>query len=520
MGGSSGGGSGAEVPEITGLLVSSWEQLYNNTSRPIFLYDDSTQVGLRDIFFDAFNATSIIEAPPPGMGSDPYKAFTFNPFFKTALHILHPNSLDPFDDGRLRLYDPATEIDTMRQVVASLESGLFELKAYILNTCGKMLETPSITLNDPAYTVPTNFLTINFTDLSDLITDFRNKYIINSPIDFTNAENSLTNALNGIAASGWLVNHNTQFNDSVTLIDTLMRVFTFVDDLVVSYSNILNDELENKTLVAFKLGARSVNAVNSSTYIIGEAMIRSEKIKRLNELTAQLYNDAQKIRNAAILAMKEHIYNEYKDSKTYELEAIKVKSGAYLNVANGYITTTKGKLDANQIAYTTMITLSDFLYRAETMKADLYNKLDSLKLQFATVKDTIDNNYDDRLFKIGQLHMELHKLFNAYKSLQVEVSRMSYVASKEFSEKQLSVVEQAAKWPLDVTRILGSYLASGYGGVTTQPVEPTQAQSALGGALSGAATGAMIGASYTGPGALYGGIIGAVVGGIAGALMR
>jgi len=61
-----------------------------------------------------------------------------------------------------------------------------------------------------------------------------------------------------------------------------------VNNIIKVQSTAMDDEIEKTTLPRFKLGMRDMNAVMSSTYIVGKALIEDTKVKALTAFSADL----------------------------------------------------------------------------------------------------------------------------------------------------------------------------------------------------------------------------------------
>ena len=97
--------------------------------------------------------------------------------------------------------------------------------------------------------------------------------------------------------------------------------------------------------------------------------------------------------------------------------------------------------------------------------------------------------------------------------LSVEASRMSIVAEKEESDRNLEIAVGNYGWILSTWQSYGNLLASGAGGTAVYSSDKkSSAASAIGGALSGAASGAMLGSAVPGVGTAIGAGVGAVAG--------
>lgn len=60
-----------------------------------------------------------------------------------------------------------------------------------------------------------------------------------------------------------------------------------VQDLVIAERDLLDDDIEETTLPRFQLGMRNVNAVQTSSFVIGKSLIEAAKIKQLAKTDAE-----------------------------------------------------------------------------------------------------------------------------------------------------------------------------------------------------------------------------------------
>ena len=78
---------------------------------------------------------------------------------------------------------------------------------------------------------------------------------------------------------------------SATGLDTLVENIisqTRIDDAINAYSDLLQDQLDNTTIPQFQAGMRDINAVMTSAFVIGEAIIQDGKDKNVANFGAQL----------------------------------------------------------------------------------------------------------------------------------------------------------------------------------------------------------------------------------------
>lgn len=117
------------------------------------------------------------------------------------------------------------------------------------------------------------------------------------------------------------------------------------------------------------------------------------------------------------------------------------------------------------------------------------------------------------------VNMERHKnqLLRDYYSMKHKYHALKLSAEKEEEQRNVELDYLDATWDLSLFQIGGSLLSSGVGGAGYVPNRPSKGASAASGAFSGAAAGGQIGASVPGGGPATAGI-GAVIGGIGGYL--
>jgi hypothetical protein len=72
--------------------------------------------------------------------------------------------------------------------------------------------------------------------------------------------------------------------------DTIVKVTgtDTVNDLVEAHSDLLDEEIEEKSLPRFNAGMRDINSVMSSTFVIGRSIIERGKVKAVSEYAAKL----------------------------------------------------------------------------------------------------------------------------------------------------------------------------------------------------------------------------------------
>jgi hypothetical protein len=228
-----------------------------------------------------------------------------------------------------------------------------------------------------------------------------------------------------------------------TKLTAVMLEPTYIDAEADAISAILQDDLEHVSIARFEAGMRDINAVQSSAFVIGRAMLQATKDKQVAKITADLWLEALKLKNLGVLEFG-------KDGLQVNLGVIK---------ARGELTTQLMHFYTQGVEFKRSITVA-----------------------------------------------------------VVEALRMSIVAKKEQSDKQLDIDKDAIMWYWTLLAEVDRWIASGHGGVAgSVPQSSNKIQSAIGGGMSGAAAGAMIGGaigggeagSTAGP---WGAAIGAAVG--------
>lgn len=96
-------------------------------------------------------------------------------------------------------------------------------------------------------------------------------------------------AFNGVVDA---LAHETDWESAVdaavTKVDAAVIDDTYIDTDVDAYSDLLADEITNKTLPAFQGGMRDVNAVYSSAFVMGEAHIQAMKTRDVAKYSSEL----------------------------------------------------------------------------------------------------------------------------------------------------------------------------------------------------------------------------------------
>jgi hypothetical protein len=247
-----------------------------------------------------------------------------------------------------------------------------------------------------------------------------------------------------------------------TALDTIAVSDSDVAADIAAMDTILTDQLEQNELPRFRAGMLNINAIHSSAYIIGEALLRASKDKALikygTDLQMKVGEQVREINSRHALS--------YRDITSK------------LQIA-------KSELDARHLVSKREIDAKFYIHKEELVRMATISMLADLMKKM------------DLVYQHGHLN--------------ADVRRFSIVAGKEQMEEQLAIEESDAKWDIDLFRMAGILLAAPSGGVAQGTEKKSKAVSAIGGAISGAAAGAVAGAP-TGIGAPVGAAIGAVAG--------
>ena len=316
--------------------------------------------------------------------------------------------------------------------------------------------------------------------------------------------------------------------DVATLPDIDTADAVVVDDLVVAdavgvtdaeiildvtaLSNQLDDEINAKILPQFRRGMQDVNAVVSSAFPIGEAIIRA-------------FNARDVARHDSVLRVNAAMKNADVDM---------ANMGKDVQVGIGNLNKDLDVSKMNMLKDTD-IDKANLLKNVEVSKLNLDK---DIRIETANMNKRVQQaEINTRtLVEFRRLYLEGTKLllhaaiqtvnwYQDYSRISVEANRIKIVAYKEYYDTVNANNEENALWNLEVFQYGANILASISGGVAggAKRKKPSAMSSAIGGAMSGAAAGAvagsaMYGAQYGAAAGGYGALIGAVLGAAMGLL--
>jgi len=286
-----------------------------------------------------------------------------------------------------------------------------------------------------------------------------------------------------------------------------------------AYGNRLDDRITSEVLPRFQAGMRDINAVQSSAFVIGRAIIEGMADRDVANFDADLTYKAFLQRDnllgqAHMQIDKLNAMNTDSENKSLTqayLDQDKILAGSIesKNKVLSQANMDKDKLQAESLGDGNKLR-SQALIQADKIMADSDKAESLINAEMARHKTTIIYQEVDSHWKHIETSLDLYKSWAAF---VIDANRITYVMSKEQTDKNNELDMTEAKWDLDMVQIAGNLVASISGGTSYTP-GPTPAQNALGGAFAGAG----VGARASG-GSLGGTAAGAILGGIGAYLM-
>lgn len=386
---------------------------------------------------------------------------------------------------------------------------------------------------------------------------------------------------NSAAVSNKIDNWSTVYGIVLSNINSLFSITDYeISDadiaiMKTAYTGTINETYE-KTLSEFVGGMAALNAINSSAFMIGEAMILRARDRDLSKFEADLIlkNQGSKIefqkdRIAAIAAMAQ-VYAGINLADASEFnKSLLGYEGYKTNIFNAYESFYKDamigfesqKKDA-MVSYERQ--RAEAMIGYEILKKDLMISYEGLYARFIESMTKMNADIDNSKAQVGSVmqiayenrrehyqvealrgmihmlvsqaqlrwqlagqgteliqkeHMFNTSVFGDYTAKFMEQTRISQVMDTEYEERELHLDVKDDLWDLSVFQYGANVLSAiGTGGGGYIPDGPSPVKQALGGALSGAALGAGIGSVVPGLGTAVGAGIGFILGGIGGFL--
>jgi len=175
------------------------------------------------------------------------------------------------------------------------------------------------------------------------INDTMNTALGNSPFSTATAYDPDTEVANMLSSADDLQTMVTLLGSNNNEVDDLASIALSsndeIADAVSAYSNILSDEVDTNVLPKFEAGMRNINAVQSSSFVIGRAIIAETELKEIARFTANLsVQDVSEVRQASLQLISTQM--QYQSTATqYIVESNRIKVVA------------KGEEDKQNVAY-------------------------------------------------------------------------------------------------------------------------------------------------------------------------
>lgn len=272
--------------------------------------------------------------------------------------------------------------------------------------------------------------------------------------------------------------------DTATLAIDTLDVFVINETLVaadvLAYSASLEADLTDLTLPKFKSSMLNIGATLGSGFVLGEAILRKEKLRQIAVFEADLRQKLQIQAND----INARFRIQHKDKET-EL-----------------------RMQFDELTSRFKLQFKDITAKFKIQFAD--NTVNFKNQRWVTIRGLVTQALQNLMQK-STLEVDLTRF-------TLESNRLKIIAKTEQTQEQLLILEHERKWNLEVFQY-GTAVLGGIGGGAFIPGKKSKAVSALAGALSGAATGASVGTAISpGYGTAIGAVVGAIAGGAAGAL--
>jgi len=293
-------------------------------------------------------------------------------------------------------------------------------------------------------------------------------------------------------------------------------------------------------------GMADINAVNSSAFIIGMALLEVEFSRNVNDfqtkLEGDLYNKAfdgfldvgkanmslystslgqyTQMDNAFIDAHLQSTgqftqlaaanMNAYMNALGHFAQLANANIGAYINTINTLADLTK----AYMTQWVSVMTTRVGLYRDALLEYG--REYTSYIAEHMRGTLTTRQFLQDDLKTIAGLHSDELERHHAVTALTTEIGRIHIVAKSEEFASNLEYDTKSANWDMELFQMGGNLVSAYSGGNIGIAGKPSRAQSMIGGGLSGVSAGIGAGVAMGATLGPHGAVIGGAVGGIAG----
>lgn len=273
-----------------------------------------------------------------------------------------------------------------------------------------------------------------------------------------------------------------------------------LDDLVTAYTTRV-DAAKASRKREFHAGMADINAVHSTAFIFGDALIEAESLSQIAQYRAEVEG---RIYQAAVSSYGSWFSAAASTRMGGEAGNVRARDQLLQSSVQAVV-----QMLVNRTNYQTSFSQ---IY-LEAFKLEIQEKLRA-RLANAQLQAQAIQSQTSTLANMYQFDFQQHE---ALSHLTAEMKRMRIVAVNEFEGANADLNEKHALWDFDVFHRGANILAAPSGMGAVLPGKPSRVSSALNGALSGAGKGAAVGGAIGGPpGAAIGAGIGSIVGGLSG----
>ena len=271
-----------------------------------------------------------------------------------------------------------------------------------------------------------------------------------------------------------------------------------------------------------------INAINSTGFLFGTALLRAEQMREVSEFDANLslsqFNQGiatyVRIHADALTAglsveqQNAQAHNRLLESSIQLLSGLTLRGevlpSELVRMYGQFFVSELGMFDSNLRDATGNSTRLFSLFSGDQLERD--SQLARFSLEADRVnKLAKEQRYTTGLNQIQQLITNRTEFERIAAGLLTEQNRIKIVATDEFDSHINDTEVEEDLWDITVARLAADIMVAPGGMSAAIPKKPSKGASALGGALQGAGTGAAI----AGP---YGAVAGAIVGGVGGLL--
>lgn len=282
---------------------------------------------------------------------------------------------------------------------------------------------------------------------------------------------------------------------------------------VGAFASNLDDEIESKILPRFRRGMQDINAVVSSAFPVGEAIIEAFRNRDVAKHDSSLRLAAAN-KNIDVGLENERLHldvDKANVTKVIEVGRTNITKNIEINKTNLLKRSDIGKTNLDRSLDVVKTNLSKDI---EVGKANLMKDI-----QVGEIVAKTDIEYK-RMYLEGssqmlRLMMQRITWEDGYARMVIEANRIKIVALGEEYEATKEVAVSGALWDPELYQYANNVLAA-IAGASTVTKGISRAASVLGGAMSGAGAGAQIGAQWGSSGGPIGAGVGAGIGALAG----